>query len=341
MSTVSYTGLIPENVAPENATGIAVYKGGKEICKISDMGVLARPPLGAKLYTFGALSDVHISYDTAKDDFQTALTFLRQTAGAAFTCICGDLTVQNEDTEWEDYASYVSQYAGSMPVYPVSGNHDCYGSGLTDARMKQYTGHGTFYTFTQGDDVFIMLSQIAWPSVSNNIQPFATTGLQQLYNALETNRNKRCFVFQHNFPWGHSGDPFKLYSANALYGTQGEVIYSLMRHYKNAIWFHGHSHQKFEVQEQTKKATYDFDFGVHSVHIPSIAVPVDVIGGTRVVQYAGSQGYVVDVYANHIMLSGRDFVAGEFLPIACYLLDTTLQTVEAGTYVDSTGTVTT
>ena len=42
MSTVSYTGLIPENVAPENATGIAVYKGGKEICKISDMGVLAR-----------------------------------------------------------------------------------------------------------------------------------------------------------------------------------------------------------------------------------------------------------------------------------------------------------
>ena len=29
----------------------------------------------------------------------------------------------------------------------------------------------------------------------------------------------------------------------------------------------------------------------------------------------------------------------EFLPIASYWLDTTLQTVEAGTYSDSTGTI--
>ena len=57
--------------------------------------------------------------------------------------------------------------------------------------------------------------------------------------------------------------------------------------------------------------------------------------------YADSEGYVVDVYKDGIHLRGRDFVKGEFLPIASYWLDTTLQTVEAGSYKDGTGTIVT
>ena len=53
------------------------------------------------------------------------------------------------------------------------------------------------------------------------------------------------------------------------------------------------------------------------------------------------KGYVMDVYENGVHLRGRDFVKGAFLPIASYWLDTTLQTVAAGTYTDSTGTITT
>jgi hypothetical protein len=47
----------------------------------------------------------------------------------------------------------------------------------------------------------------------------------------------------------------------------------------------------------------------------------------------------VDVYDNGIMLKGRDFTAGKYLPIATYWLDTSLKTVEAGTYRDLTGTI--
>ena len=56
-------------------------------------------------------------------------------------------------------------------------------------------------------------------------------------------------------------------------------------------------------------------------------------------EYQNSEGYVVDVYTDGIHLRGRDFVKGKFLPIASYWLDTTLQTVEPGTYIDSTGTI--
>ena len=56
---------------------------------------------------------------------------------------------------------------------------------------------------------------------------------------------------------------------------------------------------------------------------------------------SGSEGYLVDVYENGILLRGRDFAKGEWMPIATYWIDTTLQTVEAGTYKDPMGTITT
>jgi hypothetical protein len=40
------------------------------------------------------------------------------------------------------------------------------------------------------------------------------------------------------------------------------------------------------------------------------------------------------------VVKGRDFIKGEFLPIATYCFDTTLKTVPANTYVDETGTIT-
>ena len=86
-------------------------------------------------------------------------------------------------------------------------------------------------------------------------------------------------------------------------------------------------------------ANYDQYYGIHSVHIPSLAVPREFENSEYVQMLSESEGYVVDVYENGIHLRGRDFVKGEFIPIASYWLDTTLQTIPAGTYTDSTGTI--
>lgn len=334
----TFTDLIPQNVAPPNAASIGAYRKGVKVCDI-DIGHLAFPTdTGERQYRFGAISDVHIGVDTSESDFATALSYF-QGEGADFVCIAGDLTNTSTDEQWQSYKD-VADSSGAT-IYPIGGNHDAYGTGLSDAKFRQYTGFGTFYTIEHGDDIFIMLSQVAWASQSGNIQPFYTTGLQSLYNALEQNRNKRCFVFIHPFAWGKSGDPFELYSSNALWGTQGQLIYVLMAHYKNALWFHGHSHHSFESQKYSPMATYDYAFGCHSVHIPSVTKPVDCNGESRTERIEGSQGYTVDVYEKGIHLIGRDFIAESDLPIASYWLDTTLQTIEAGTFTDSTGTITT
>jgi hypothetical protein len=340
-----YNGFIPQNIAPPNIRQIGVYNSkGLRVGRIS-LGTLTPPNTTKKIYSFGALSDVHITYDTAASDFQAALTFLNEDVDVAFTCISGDLTENGSVEQLTQYKAIVDAYSADTPVYAISGNHEATQGRVTIDSLIPYTGHPLYYSFTHENDVFIMCGEHAW----SNEALFIDGELQWLYETLEINRNKRCFVFFHVLPWGDCGNAGGIYApditsgGNIFTGTQGTVFQSLMQHYKNVTLFHGHSHLKFCLQEIDEKANYSNALGFRSVHIPSLAVPrkSNDAGDGWVNVYADSEGYVVDVYENGIHLRGRDFVKGEFLPIASYWLDTTLQTVPANTYQDSTGMIAT
>lgn len=332
-----YKDFIPENVAPLGTRRIEIYNSdGNRVGQIS-LGGLTPPNANNRLYSFGALSDIHLQYETAQDDFQTALTFLNETEDVAFTCVCGDLSQNGSASELRVFKNYVETYSADTPVYAVTGNHDAW-NGNCESEIATYTGHPLYYSFTHGNDVYLMVG------IKNDTDVFTVAELQWLYETLETNRNKRCFVFQHALRFDGCGNPYAGVSPTYQMletSNNGTVFKSLMSHYKNAVWFHGHSHTAFDSQEDNDIANYDKLFGIHSVHIPSLAVPREYEESAYVAKYADSEGYVVDVYENGIHLRGRDFVKGEFLPIASYWLDTTLQTISAGTYTDSTGTITT
>ena len=335
----TYNKFIPKNTAILGARRIGIYNAdGNRVGQIP-LGSLTPPNDKKKIYSFGALSDVHIVYNTATSDFQKALTYLNNDIDVAFTCICGDLTDNGTAEQLAQYKAVVDEYSPDTPVYAIAGNHEAYdGTPVTTAKIQPYTGQPFYYSFTHGNDVFIMCG--CYTATAGNI--FTTEELQWLYETLEANRNKRCFVFEHIFPWGDSGNANNAYAYGDLFaGTQGDVFKSLMAHYKNTVFFHGHSHLKFYLQEEDKKANYSEAFGYRSVHIPSLCVPRDIVDGTLTNIYADSEGYVVDVYEGGIHLRGRDFVKGEFLPIASYWIDTALQIIPAKSYTDSTGTITT
>lgn len=334
-----YKDYIAQNVAPTGIRRIGIYNAnGNRVGQIP-LGSLTPPNSSNMLYKVGVLSDIHLPMQTGEEDFQRAMEYLVGTEKVDFITICGDLTYNGTNSELANYKAKVNAYRGSTTVYAITGNHENYPDGVAEGdiegRIATYTGYPLYYTFTQGDDVYIMVG-----CRSNSAADlFTTAELQWLYETLEANRNKRCFVFEHVFPWDGSGDVLDAYGTNLLAGTCGAVFLSLMRHYKNVLWFHGHSHVKFDGQIYGDMANIDRLYGMYSLHIPSLAYPAEG-DADRGYLYADSEGYVVDVYENGIHLRGRDFVKGEFLPIASYWLDTTLQTVEAGTYTDSTGTIT-
>lgn len=343
-----YTHFIKENIAPVGAERIAIYDStGKKVCDIP-LGRL-KPPAQTKKYSFLAVSDVHVQYDTATADFQRALTYAENNCD--FTCICGDLTQSGTDAHLTQYKNIASAY--TKPIYAVGGNHDSIPEDQTSSRITQYTGRPMYYSFEQGNDVFIMLSHygkyegdgIGWLSSKF----VSVEELQWLYETLEANRNKRCFIFNHVYPYEDGvGDANRYYNGKywkTADGGIGQAFVSLLKHYRNTILFHGHSHLRFHLQEVDKKANYSEEVGYRSVHIPSLAVPRDRVNGSTEYIYAESEGYIVDVYDNYIILNGHDFIDnnadGHILPIATYKIDTTLQTIAPNTFTDSTGTITT
>lgn len=332
---MAYTKLITQNVAPLGARRIAIRDvNGNRVGQIP-LGSLTPPNPTKKLYSFGALSDVHILNTDATDDFTRAMQFLSEVTD--FVCISGDLIDSNNTTQPVEYKRIVDTYA-KVPVYACAGNHDAGYFYPIEDNIASYTGRPLYYSVTQGEDVFIFVGVVT----SNVGQLFTTAELQWLYETLEANRNKRCFVFQHVRPQDGCGNALGIYTYDIWGGTEQVVFESLLRHYKNVILFHGHSHLKFDMQQYSALANIDKIFGCWSVHIPSLAIPRGVsslLNPSLTYLTAESEGYVVDVYTDGIHLRGRDFKDGVYLPIASYWLDTTLQTIPAGTYTDSTGTI--
>lgn len=331
-----YDDFIQQNTALSNAKRIGVYDSdGNRLFGIP-LGNLVLPPnRGKKLYSFGSLSDVHIGQDTSETDFATALDFL--SVETDFICICGDLVHDGTNTtQRATYKDLVDAHA-KVPVYACAGNHDGNSANIEN-EIASYTGRPLYYSITQGNDVFIFVG-----NRGNAVGSlFTTAELQWLYETLESNRNKRCILYQHVRQDDACGNALGIYQYDIWGGTEAIVFESLLRHYVNVISVHGHSHLKFDLQQYSDKANIDKVFGGWSIHNPSITVPrgtASAVNPSRVELFAESEGYVIDVYENGIHLRGRDFIKGEFLPIASYWLDTTLVEIPEKTYTDSTGTI--
>lgn len=327
---MSYTDFIPQNVAPKAARRIGIYNAQDNRVGQIPLGNLAFPAdAGEKLYSFLCISDIHIGESTAADDYTQALRYANDN-GLDFVIECGDLVHGGSDKS----ATQIEQYktcraTATIPVYSVAGNHDgAYVSNI-ETTITGYTGQPLYYTFNKGDDVFVMVGNVS----STTGALFTAAELTWLANKLEANKDKRVFLVQHVRPDDACGNALGIYTYDVWGGTEQTTFENLLKKYPNIVFFHGHSHLKFDLQKyidpstgkKVENANIDRHFGCWSVHVPSISVPRDtlsVVNPSITTIYAESEGYVVDVYENGIHLRGRDFVAGEYLPIASYWLET-------------------
>ena len=354
-----YTQFIPQNTMLTGATGIGIYdKDGKKVHTMS-LGRLGHSTAN-KLYSFGVLSDIHLFDNLSvtwqpNPKFDNALTHF-ENQGCNFCIVCGDLTQTGfykrtkEDDASTTYADDAQMRAykeicanHSIPIYEVCGNHESYyGMQIENnlEKWKNYSGNSSLtYTITKSNDLFIFVSQPRDTWVMNDDE------LQWLYNTLEENRNKRCFVTIHSNVPDDSGNPLNARPSSIFKdwgASKTEIFKRLMAHYKNTVLFHGHTHMKFESQQYDKMANYTEANGFRSIHVPSC-------GGPRTLKADGtwgagddeSQGYIVDVYNNYIVLNGLDLINSKPIPLGTYKIDTTLQNIEANTFTDSTGTINT
>lgn len=336
---IGITKLLPENIALPDVKNLAIFENDVKVGTV-DVSKMRLPVLTNKLYSFGLLSDVHVNLWTGDDNAETfskAMAYFDGN-GCDFVCISGDLTNTGfymydgiDDTEYwydeEQFAEYkrICDLYPDMPVYACCGNHEGYLVPITEnlAELKAFTGSELAYTVKKGNDLFIFIGQ------SDENVPMSKAHFEWLGATLEANKRKRCFVFIHPYvDAGDSGNPSRLHATPLFdytevdkHGYSKSTFIDLMASYPKAILFHGHSHMRFENQEIVENANYSTAFGFKSLHVPSTAYCRDVRSGTMV-NVDIAQGYIADVYANHVVLKGYDFTANKFVPIAQYCIDT-------------------
>ncbi len=359
MST-SYTDFIKNNAAPYAASRIGVYDSSGTRVGYIPLGNL-KPEYGERLYRFGLMSDVHNESDQTSEnteDLKNAIKYFNDKEDVEFAVISGDLTqysysTKNIATEMAIFQTNQNAVSPHLIIYPTTGNHDCPNDGSTDVDID------TFYSYTDVKDIapasgcefsyevtkthttsggttvtdhFLFLTMRQYQFSTNT---YSSTDLTWLGNKLEEYKNDRCFIITHMFFPDYAGNLNSIYpSGNWLSGTMLSQLQALIDAYPRSIWFSGHSHWKWYLQKYQDRANvYPTSnigrTGGWAVHVPSCASPIDSDGTSRNSMAAQSEGGVVDVYENCIVVRGIEFKGANdsdyvhrYLPIAQYILPT-------------------
>lgn len=305
---IGITKLIPENIAPENASNLAIFNGNTKVCDvdISKIKLEFKKPL----YSFGLLSDIHMSGDSevgAKEKdgngyitdgfyFKKSLNFFYNEQ-CNFVCVTGDLTdigFWGESSQafrtdqFEEYKNICNLFP-ELPVYAICGNHESYtdiyswGHSITKnlAELLEYTGTPLYYTITNGESENPTAEggNIHNSSVANTDvfvmfgQPSSTAN--STWNSqidwLEATleANKNKRCFVFEHLTLNMDSGNPENIHNAYWGTLENRLVSILNKYSNVILFHGHSHLRLEEQMKVTYSNYSTQRGFKSVHIPS------------------------------------------------------------------------
>ncbi len=324
-------------IIPSKCTQILVEQNNSAVC-------LAKIPeeyLGQKSYTFSALSDPHFNKG---DYFVTALDFL-DGLGIDFVGVAGDITNAGEVALMQKFSNAIKDREYS--VYTVGGNHDtpAIKNGawienmntdiITNPEVVNIATNGIDFVYKpakMGGDVFVFLTQTSWyypesPS-SDEYTILTKEQLDWLSNVLEEYKDTTVYLFFHTLlsapdgtqasavgnlvtPSGYSYDlPYS-------YGAADEIEFrSLLKKYKNVIYFSGHSHWMFELEKYNinlNVSNFNDEYA-YMVHIPSVCEPRNIDENGNRISKTGdfSEGWILDVYDDVIILTPVDFLGEVF-----------------------------
>ena len=307
-----------------------------------------------ELYVFGAISDTHQgtrygSTSIPYNHFINASKVLYE-KGAIAIGICGDFSYNNTEDEYilhADAVKEIYQTAPDMPIFTTSGNHESKYTGFSHDWYMQYSrtmvdyDSDLTYLYFDGNEldyvvelpdgsVMIYFHQVAYDYGKSTSRLVSDEQLVWLEARLEQYKDVTVFFFFHTFMDEQVGDATSSGNEYSLPLISSTVEYQkfteLFTKYTNVVYFSGHSHWTFDsqfVEPKPGKTNYDKNIDdmdgtfATMVHIPACSTPRVLTGSGS----GRSEGYIVHVYEDCIVLEGYEFVKGETFAYATYIIE--------------------
>ncbi len=348
---------LPDYTAiPDGATSILVTLDG-DVLEIFDIPAEKRADRGEAVYSFGSISDLHFNRyeldggnDVAESTFARSLAFF-DNAGVSLVAMPGDISTDGEKEAFMAFNNITSDF--DFPVYTTTGNHDLHAK-YEKENWLTYMNNGVYseekaegiinvaangldfvYEEKVSGEIFIFLNQtsnnygLLWNALLQDEQ------LDWLEEQLEEHKEKTVYLFFHTFLTSANGNPLmgtgnlqnELGWAYPLFYTPGasdEIrLRNLLREYSNVFFLNGHSHWAYHMQSLNPdlNVSKNGEDGATFIHVSSVSSPR--ITGDYQVLWEGtdptmSEGYLIEVYEDSIILYGVDFVNNRILSYATY-----------------------
>lgn len=331
VNAIQTYNFIKLNLIPVEASRIVAIKDN--VIKASFNIPSNKRITDSKKLSFGLISDMHVdgsggSSSEANDDFVRALKYF-DSKNVDMNILTGDAVNNGLLVDLEAFKN-LKESSTNVPLYVCRGNHDTYNDCNIDNFTTYIEENGLHFEKEIKGDKYLFIGLNA----ENFTTPFKSESMEWLKSKLEEYKNQRVFLMQHVFV-GETGNIAGLYPHSDGFdmtaGTRSREFVDLLSKYRNVIMFTGHSHLDFNLQRLGENANVALRTKTlcHRVHTPSTSKPrkndinTEDIPDNTYTYREGSQGYLVDVYDDYIVLHGIDFEKGLLLPYAQYILDTT------------------
>ena len=296
-------------------------------------------------YSYTQTGSYNYNGDEGAGDLRRALIWMRDVEHVNLVCACGDLSQGGNDSEFQQSATEIANEMPNIPFYTCTGNHDVSGHTGASTFLNYFnsrtidtssynivtsTAYNNSFYFVKSytasgvtkNDVFVFLSQYYYSNSS--VGQYLAADVTWLGDVLSSHTSDRVFVFKHLFFPDYAGNLGRINGSGGIYPSSGILngqaltnLNNMLATYPNVYWFSGHSHWKYYLQKFQANANVG-RYGTNggwTVHVPSCALPIDSdysstngeSGNNRVRKPLESQGAVVDVYADGIVVRGIDF----------------------------------
>jgi len=321
--------MTPSTLIPEGATKLLIYtyndsNGLSEKCfevKLPDGA--ASKGFGEVISEFQIVSDIHIKGDASNEYSKHFIGMLNDVVKNSPNSV-GIFTVGDnvdrgdEPSYWTYFKKHYDSVKNAPPIYLGIGNHEYIGTNY-DAGLKQFLENLNFPDGNTFDkpyyDVWVNgYHYIFLASENTGASSLSKSQLQWLEEKINENRDGRpIFVFHHqpmlNTTSGSS-------QAEGWSGINNHAqLKNVIDKYPEVMMFNGHTHWILDSDNCMYEGKNVKIFNTSSVAY--LWHSYDIVTGER---QTGSEGYYVRIYKDKIAVLGRNFVTGEWVSSAQFLV---------------------
>lgn len=278
------------------------------------------------IFTFPMISDVHITKTNAQSHrkFVHALQDLEEVAPNYDVIIMnGDSISDGHADSYEKLDELLAEHLQKESICAI-GNHEFFQNDGNEASISRYLNFANvekvyFERIIKGIP-FIFLGSESWGPIGAPTKDSAVLSDEQL-DWLEKTLAKHATSSGPIFVCLHQPIPYMMAGTDQIdyqqLIIQRDELVEILSNYPQVIYFSGHSHWDLKIPNTFLRKPFVMA-NTGSVYN---TWGFDEQGNEGVIDEAGSQGLLVEVYADKVIIKGRDFTKKQWIAEYTYTIE--------------------